>query len=84
MASLITRPRAVRALTEEFDVERVGAETYRVRSHSGNTYTVDVTERSCTCPDHEHREVACKHLLRVVFEQYSTLGDDAGADAAAD
>ena len=38
-----------------------------VVSHSGESYRVDVREGRCTCPDHEHRGVECKHLLRAAI-----------------
>lgn len=44
---------------------------YRVRSVSGETYTVDVTvDGRCTCPDQQHNEPenGCKHRRRVRWE----------------
>jgi hypothetical protein len=37
-----------------------------VTTGSGSTYTVDVRERVCTCPDHKHRQPdgGCKHVRR--------------------
>jgi hypothetical protein len=37
-----------------------------VTTGSGSSYTVDVREGRCTCPDYEHREPdgGCKHLRR--------------------
>lgn len=38
--------------------------TFTVPSFTGGeTYTVDLRERTCTCPDHRIRGVACKHQL---------------------
>ena len=38
-----------------------------VVSHSGNEYRVDLRDGRCTCPDHKHRGVECKHLLRAAI-----------------
>ena len=40
---------------------------FLVVSQSGTEYLVDRREGGCTCPDHEHRGVRCKHLRRVAF-----------------
>ena len=67
----IDEPRTRRALSEDMDVRfaSVGP-TYEVISESGNTYTVDVEEETCTCPDCEQRQPVggCKHLRRVDLE----------------
>jgi hypothetical protein len=34
---------------------------------STSTYLVDLESRTCECPDHEHREVDCKHIRRALF-----------------
>lgn len=40
-----------------------GPTAFEVESQSGpGTYSVDVDARTCTCADHEHRGVLCKHL----------------------
>jgi nucleoid-associated protein YgaU len=38
---------------------------HRVHSGSGSTYTVNLLEGSCTCPDAE-QSAMCKHMVRVV------------------
>lgn len=42
-------------------------EVYSAKAGSNSTYEVDLRERVCSCPDHEHREPAggCKHARRV-------------------
>lgn len=41
---------------------------WQVPSQSNSTsYIVDPDRRSCSCPDHETRGVACKHVLAVEF-----------------
>ena len=66
-------PRTERAMTEYltvlYDVDRVrGADDlYLVVSQSGSEYLVDSRQSRCTCPDHEYRDVRCKHLRRVAF-----------------
>ena len=42
---------------------------FPVVSQSGTEYLVDRREGGCTCPDHEHRGVRCKHLRRVAFAE---------------
>jgi hypothetical protein len=62
----IDDPRTRRALSEDMIVhfgER--GPIYDVESESGATYRVDVDAETCACPDHESREVFCKHLRRV-------------------
>jgi len=59
--------RDVRALTEYMTVLDEGGDIYTVVGQNGGTYTVDARGGRCTCPDHEHRGVRCKHLRRVAF-----------------
>jgi hypothetical protein len=63
-----------------------------VTTGSGSTYTVDVREGRCTCPDHKHRNATCKHLRRarvslahdsVDSETLARLDIDAGLGANA-
>jgi hypothetical protein len=49
-------------------VTATGEATYTVESASGETYTVDLDDSTCTCPDHEIRDERCKHLRRVAIE----------------
>jgi len=37
------------------------------RTNSGNHYIVRPDDSTCTCPDHETRQVKCKHLWAVEF-----------------
>src|SRR5712691_11494364 len=47
---------------------RPGRNGWQVPSQSGaGTYTVDPEMGECNCPDHETRQVECKHLLAVRF-----------------
>jgi hypothetical protein len=59
--------RDVRALTEYMTVLPLGGDVYSVTTESGSEYRVDAREGRCTCPDHEYREVRCKHIRRVAF-----------------
>jgi hypothetical protein len=56
-----------RARTEDMDVSLLRVGVYSVFSQSGQTYHVDVFERSCTCPDWSKNEPkgGCKHMRRV-------------------
>lgn len=61
-------PRSARAWTEPMAVEPLGSGRYAVESASGNEYTVDLRDGTCTCPDNGYRGVRCKHLRRVAVE----------------
>jgi hypothetical protein len=59
--------RVHRALDSFFHVEPAGDDgEYTVFSGSGETYTVNVSDGSCTCPDGQ-RGSWCKHAYRVAF-----------------
>ncbi|MFD1588510.1 hypothetical protein ACFR9U_16145 [Halorientalis brevis] len=59
--------RTRRALTECMTVLEDGPDLYTVVSESGKEYNVDLREKRCTCLDHKHREVSCKHIRRAAF-----------------
>lgn len=62
--------RTVRALTEKMTTLDDGPDIYTVVSQSGSTYTVDLRESRCTCPDAKHNlddDEQCKHERRVEF-----------------
>lgn len=40
-------------------------DVYSANDGKNTIYTVDLREERCTCPDHMHREVECKHIRRV-------------------
>ncbi|MFC7026749.1 SWIM zinc finger family protein [Halomicroarcula sp. GCM10025324] len=60
--------RAARAWAEPMAVRPREDDTYAVATASGHTYVVDLTDRTCTCPDHRIRGEHCKHLRRVAIE----------------
>lgn len=41
----------------------------QVTSNSGNTYTVNTEEETCTCPDHRYRQNRCRHIEAVGLAQ---------------
>lgn len=43
---------------------------YSVTGESGETYTVDLIDKTCSCPDYQDREPegGCKHVRRVAIE----------------
>ena len=46
-------------------IQRIDECTYRVRSQNGNGWYLvrkDCQEWHCTCPDHQHRGLKCKHI----------------------
>ncbi len=45
----------------------LGGDVYSVTTQSGSEYRVDAREGRCTCPDHQYREVECKHIRRTRF-----------------
>lgn len=59
--------RSRRARTEPMAVRPLRDGRYAVETDS-DTYEVDLTERTCTCPDHTIRNRRCKHLRRVAIE----------------
>jgi len=61
--------REIRALTiAATTMLRPSQGGWKVPSQSGGgSYLVDPVSRFCSCPDHETRGVACKHLLAVEF-----------------
>jgi len=59
---------AIAALSNQ--IQRIDAETYRVKSQNGNgSYLVlkDGSEWLCECPDFQYRGVKCKHQWAVEF-----------------
>ena len=59
--------RVSRALDGFFHVEAAGDDgKYTVFSGSGETYTVDLSDGTCTCPDGQ-RGSWCKHAHRAAF-----------------
>jgi len=61
------RKRVHRALDSFYHIEAANEDgKYTVSSGSGNTYTVNVSAGSCTCPDGQ-RGSWCKHAYRVAF-----------------
>ena len=66
-ASAPDNPRAIRGhqIAERFRVRQSG-DRWIVPSQSGDgKYAVYPDEERCTCPDHEQRQVRCKHLYAV-------------------
>ncbi|MFB6135150.1 MAG: SWIM zinc finger family protein [Halobacteriaceae archaeon] len=63
-----TRTRADRARSEPMAVVPVGDGCYDVVAADDRVYTVDLPADACTCPDHRHRGVRCKHLRRVALD----------------
>ena len=60
-------PRTIRARAESMTVRPLRDGRYVVET-DGGTYVVDLTERTCTCPDQAIRHERCKHLRRVAME----------------
>ncbi|MGA2790065.1 MAG: IS6 family transposase [Candidatus Bathyarchaeia archaeon] len=62
--------RALAIYAKGNQIKRVDASTYKVKSQSGNGWylvTKKGEEWSCECPDHVHRQVACKHIQSTLF-----------------
>ena len=60
--------RSARAWTEAMAVHPLCDGRYAVESERGATYVVDPDIGECSCPDHEIRDVRCKHMRRVAIE----------------
>jgi len=61
--------RTVRAIDEYMTVlEGEGPHSYAVYSQSGQCYEIDGATGTCSCPDHQQRDLKCKHLQRVHLE----------------
>lgn len=60
--------RAARAWTERMAITPLGHGRYAVDSESGASYTVDLPEGRCSCPDSTYRDERCKHLRRTALE----------------
>lgn len=58
------RQRVETAMSEEMEIQPLAGGRFEVKG----TYEVDPDIPSCECPDHEHREIACKHIARVTLE----------------
>jgi transposase-like protein len=73
MAVTLESPRELRGLdilSRGDQIRRMDADTYRVDSQNGNGSYIVVRsgkEWTCECPDHEHRQVVCKHIWSVYF-----------------
>lgn len=57
--------RTMRAATEVMTVFEEADGVFEVITESGNSYTVELEEPACTCPDFEYRDVRCKHIRHV-------------------
>jgi len=60
--------RADRAKSQPMRVRALGGGLYDVQTGPDRTYTVDLTEQWCTCPDFQYRHAKCKHLRRAAIE----------------
>lgn len=61
-------PRTIRALTQQIRVFGRSDGDVDVYSESGTRYQVDTVAKTCSCPDHIHRGVLCKHIRRAMIE----------------
>ena len=57
---------------------------YTVQSISGETYTVDVQERTCECPASTYNGSICKHVMRAAIADADGLDDVRGIDLPVD
>lgn len=55
------------------EIRKVGPQTYLVPGCSADTYTVDLREETCTCPDYENRcateGLICKHIYAAAIHR---------------
>ena len=62
--------RALAIYAKGNQIKRLDGSTYKVKSQSGNGWylvTKKDEEWSCGCPDHQFRQVACKHIQSTLF-----------------
>lgn len=67
-----------RELARDRRIKRVEGETWFVPSQTknGGGYVVNMSARTCSCPDHETRMVKCKHMFAVEFTQTVEVEQD--------
>ena len=76
MVATLENPRELRGLEilgKGNQIRRLDSDTYRVFSQSGNGSYMVVKQGSdwvCRCPDHQYRQVVCKHIYAVYFSQH--------------
>ena len=52
------------AMDEQMDIEPLAGGNFEVKGK----YEVDPDNKTCECPDYEHRDIECKHIVRVTLE----------------
>lgn len=68
-----------RGTREDVDVTFSGR-TAVISSGSGRSYTVDLDEGSCSCPDFQHRQNRCRHIEAVdIAREQITQGTSPGS-----
>lgn len=75
-----------KALTQPMAVVGSGYDDgfYTVESDSGETYTVDIEERTCECPASTFNGIICKHTMRAAIADADILADVRGIDLPTD
>ncbi|MFH0849156.1 MAG: SWIM zinc finger family protein, partial [archaeon] len=75
VAVTLEDPRELRGLEilgKGNQIRRLDSDTYRVFSQSGSgSYLVarQGSDWTCQCPDHQFRQIICKHIFAVYFSQ---------------
>jgi len=75
MGVTLENPRELRGLEilgKGNQIRRIDSDTYRVISQSGNGSYLVLRQGSswtCQCPDHQFRQLVCKHIYAVYFSQ---------------
>ncbi len=81
-AAQVADPRRQRGLAlaraKAQKIRRVAGDTWLVPSQTGASggYVVDVVRETCSCPDHEDRQVRCKHLWAVAYVRREVTAPD--------
>jgi transposase len=82
MDTTTLEPRQQRALdivkSKGTRIKHVAGNTWLVPSQTNVSggYVVDVSVESCTCPDHEDRDVKCKHIWAVWYVRHNVTFPD--------
>lgn len=79
-ANTSVQERLRRARSESMDSEVTSLDPLVVdvtNDDSGNSYMVVPDAGKCSCPDHQHRDVVCKHMLFLAVQDADTVSAEA-------
>lgn len=71
----IDHNRYVRACTEQMTIEKIAPHMWEVQN-GDSTYTVDLQQTVCECPDHQYRTAICKHIIKAAIVDFHVEGGE--------